>query len=229
MPELQPYNKPALSIDEQIDLFVQRGMAVPDRNRARHYLSYISYYRLSIYARTLQVDDSANHCYRPGTCFDDMLNLYTFDRELRLLALDAIERIEVAIRSAIAYEFSIAAGPNWYADASLFRESVRFSHADEMARIENVCRKSQEEFMKHHREHYLALPPSWKMVEAMTVGELERIFLNLDANHQLVKDARYRIAWKFGIPVALCSVHGSSRSVCCAIFVRITVACGIAN
>jgi len=135
MPELQPYNKPPLSIDEQINLLVQRGMAVPDRNRARYYLSYISYYRLSIYARALQVNDSADHRYRPGTCFDDMLNLYTFDRELRLLVLDAIERIEVAIRAAIAYEFSIAAGPNWYADASLFRESARFSHADEMVCI----------------------------------------------------------------------------------------------
>jgi len=203
VPELQPYNKPALSIDEQIDLLIRRGMAVPDRDRARQYLSYISYYRLSIYARALQVDDSADHRYRPGSRFDDMLNLYTFDRELRLLVLDAIERIEVAIRAAIGYEFSIAAGPNWYADASLFRESGRFTHAAEILRIEKICRQSQEEFMKHHRENYLALPPSWKMVEAMTVGEMERIFLNMDAGNQLVKDARYRIARKFGIPVAL--------------------------
>jgi len=203
MPELQSYSKPALGIDEQIDLFVRRGMAVPDRDRARHYLSYISYYRLSIYARALQVDDSADHRYRPGVSFDDMLNLYTFDRELRLLVLDAIERIEVAIRAAIAYAFSIAAGPGWYADASLFRESDRFSHVDEIARIKKICRHSQEEFMKHHRENYLALPPSWKMVEVMTVGELERIFLNMDAGNQLVKDARYRIAGQFGIPVAL--------------------------
>jgi len=203
MPELQPYDKPPLTIDEQIALYIRRGMAVPDVQRARHYLSFISYYRLSIYARTLQVEHSPDHHYRSGTCFDDMLGLYTFDRELRLLVMDAIERIEVALRAAIAYEFSIAAGPNWYADASLFNDSGRFSYGAEMLRIERLYRESQEEFMKHHREHYLGDPPSWKLLEALTVGELERIFLSMDADKQLVKDTRYRIASRFGISVSL--------------------------
>jgi len=203
MPEKQPYDKPALTIDEQIDLLIKRGLSVPDRERAAHYLRYISYYRLSIYARILQVPDSTEHQFQDGTTFDDILKLYTFDRELRLLVMDAIERIEVALRSTIAYEFSIGAGPSWYADASLFKESKYFNHATEMARIEKLCNKSHEVFMKHHRETYDSLPPSWKLVEAMTVGEIERIFFNMNADNRTVKDARYRIAKSLGIPVRL--------------------------
>jgi abortive infection bacteriophage resistance protein len=203
MPELQTYDKPALSIDEQIDLLIKRGLAVPDRVRAAHYLRYISYYRLSIYARTLQVSGSTEHEFQEGMAFEDVLKLYTFDRELRLLVMDAIERIEVALRGAIAYEFSIEAGPNWYTDETLFKESRYFSHTKEMARIQKLCGKSHEVFMKHHRETYATLPPSWKLVEAMTVGEIERIFFNMDATNQAVKDVRYRIAKSFGIPVRL--------------------------
>ena len=38
------YSKPALTIDQQIDLLVCRGMFIPDRVNAKHDLSNISYY-----------------------------------------------------------------------------------------------------------------------------------------------------------------------------------------
>ena len=42
-----------------------------------------------------QVVDDHNHKFTPGITFDHVLDLYVFDRELRLLVFDAIERIEV--------------------------------------------------------------------------------------------------------------------------------------
>jgi len=203
MSDLQAYNKPPLTIEEQIELLIERGLSVPDKERAVHYLRYISYYRLSIYARFLQYSGSTEHQFRSGTSFDDILTLYTFDRELRLLVIDAIERIEVALRGTIAYEFSIVAGANWYANSDLFKETSRFCHRREMEHIENLCAKSGEVFMKHHRNTYTSLPPSWKLMEAMTIGEIERIFSNMDASNPVVKDVRYRIAHRFGIPVRL--------------------------
>jgi hypothetical protein len=41
--------------------------------------------------------------FRPGTTFQQVMNLYVFDKRLRLLFLDAIERVEVALRVDIAY------------------------------------------------------------------------------------------------------------------------------
>ena len=40
----QTYCKPALSLDDQIDLLISRGLGIPDRDTARHYLRYIGYY-----------------------------------------------------------------------------------------------------------------------------------------------------------------------------------------
>ncbi|MDQ7059262.1 MAG: Abi family protein [Ghiorsea sp.] len=203
MPKKQAYTKPALTISQQIDLLTSRGLAVPDKARAEHYLKYISYYRLSIYARSLQLDGSSAHDFQVGTTFDDILKRYTFDRELRLLVLDAIERIEVALRGTIAYEFSMVAGANWYADSSLFKNSEYFSHAKEMERIGALCNRSKEVFMQHHKKTYDSLPPSWKLLEAMTVGEIEKLYVNMDVSDKRVRMARSKVAQSFGVSHSL--------------------------
>lgn len=91
------YTKPALTFDEQMDLLRQRGLAIPDADRATRWLQKVSYYRLSAYCLPFKDGET----FRAGTDFNDVAGLYIFDRKLRLLVLDAIERIEVAIRTAI--------------------------------------------------------------------------------------------------------------------------------
>ena len=76
-------------------------MVVEDQARAEHYLQFISYYRLRAYWLAFEVaaDEGDDHAFREGARFEDVLTLYVFDRQLRLLMLDAIERVEVAIRA----------------------------------------------------------------------------------------------------------------------------------
>ena len=193
------FSKPVLSIDAQIDLLQERGLHIPNKPRAKHYLQYISYYRLSIYGRSLQQSPATSHQFIQGTSFDDILYRYRFDRELRLLVLDAIERIEVALRSRIVYVFSEMFGANWYADAGLFRQSKYFNHAKEMQRIQKLCTHSKELFMQHHQQTYDDLPPSWKLFEAMSLGEVERLYANTDSSQKQIKNARYQVAKSFGI------------------------------
>ncbi|MCB9448714.1 MAG: Abi family protein [Flavobacteriales bacterium] len=89
------YKKPPLSVTDQLFLLKSRGLCIADQSRAEHYLSNISYYRLRAYMVPFQVVDDHNHKFTPGITFDHVLDLYVFDRELRLLVFDAIERIEV--------------------------------------------------------------------------------------------------------------------------------------
>ena len=63
-------------------------------------MQHISYYRLRAYWLTCETPAAAgDHAFRPGTRFEDVLALYVFDRQLRLLVMDAIERVEVALRA----------------------------------------------------------------------------------------------------------------------------------
>nr|WP_306671313.1 Abi family protein [Endozoicomonas sp. SESOKO2] len=65
----------------------------------------MNYYRFRAYCLPYE-EEHASHRLRAGTHFDDVLNLYIFDRELRLLVLDAIERLEVSLRTQFAYHLS---------------------------------------------------------------------------------------------------------------------------
>lgn len=44
-PKRMLYPKPALSLSAQLSLLEQRGMSIPDRQRALHYLAHLNYYR----------------------------------------------------------------------------------------------------------------------------------------------------------------------------------------
>lgn len=122
------FDKAALNIDEQVNLLTNRGLDIPDPGRLHHYLHFIGYYRLSGYCRYFQIKGDEEHVFLPGTTFDNVLDLYIFDRELRLLIMDAIERIEVAVRSCITNEMGVPFGPHWFMDRRYFCNGDNNNH-----------------------------------------------------------------------------------------------------
>lgn len=186
------FDKPPLSLDDLVDRLVDRGLHVPDRDRARRYLRHIGYYRLSPYTIPFQ-HGGPDHLLRDGTSFDDVLDLYVFDRTLRLLVMDALERVEVAVRAALTDHMATSYyDPHWYMDASHFRH--RGKHAGLMKIVRDTCDErlrgtpdAGEDSLVHRSalEHYLTtyaspeLPPSWLMVEMLTIGQLTSAYRNL--------------------------------------------------
>ena len=167
------YDKPALSFEQQLDLLISRGLVVDDRTRALHYLGHINYYRLAGYVLPFEADH-ATHALKPGTRFDQVLDLYIFDRELRLLLMDAIERIEVSVRTRWAYELACATTPHGYLERAHACSSKRF--AGELATLAREVDRSQEIFIAHNRSKYTEpdLPPVWVACEVMSLGQLSR-------------------------------------------------------
>lgn len=168
------FAKPPLAYDEQLAQLIERGMVISDRSRALHYLREISYYRLGAYWLPFEADH-ASHQLMPNTRFDDVLNSYIFDRELRLLVMDAIERIEVSLRARWSYHMAHEHGPHCLLDASCFGSSWPYGKHRE--KLETDVQKSQEVFIRHLRSTYdEALPPIWAAVEIMTFGQLSQWF-----------------------------------------------------
>lgn len=167
------FSKPATTLDQQIDLLIGRGMDVPDRDRARHYLSHINYYRLGAYWLPFEADH-ASHTFNAGTHFEDVLSLYVFDRELRLLVMDAIERLEVSVRTQWAYYLVHTYGPHAYLDEKLFKDPAQ--HQRCMDTLEEELRRSKEVFVTHYERKYAdpKLPPTWAVVEVMSLGQLSK-------------------------------------------------------
>jgi abortive infection bacteriophage resistance protein len=98
------YNKSPLTFLDQIALLKIRGMHFDNESKALLYLQEISYYRLSAYFLPYQTEKDT---FEKQITFEQVLKTYTFDRELRLLVFDCIERIEVAIRTQFIYQMAI--------------------------------------------------------------------------------------------------------------------------
>ena len=90
------FQKPATTIDWQIEKLIERGLQIENKELAKHYLSNVSYYRLGEYWYVLQADKE-NHIFKEEATFEKVINLYEFDRELKILLFDIIERIEISL------------------------------------------------------------------------------------------------------------------------------------
>ena len=160
------FAKPAISIDDQLTLLRCRGMIIDDAATARHYLSHISYYRLRAYWLPFELPtEDGDHAFRPVTTFEDVLSLYVFDRQLRLLVMDAIERVEVSLRAQWAHHMAMTYGPHGYLDQSLYNREDH--HAKAVATLTDEFKRSRDTFSEHYRRKYSRpqLPPIWMAVE----------------------------------------------------------------
>lgn len=186
------FSKPPLSHDAQLDLLHQRGLVINDRSRALHYLSQLNYYRLGAYWLPFE-SDHESHEFQSGTTFEQVLNLYIFDRELRLLVLDALERIEVSVRAGWAYHMAHTHGPHCHLNPQLFK--ARWHYGRHRHQLEKAVRHSQETFIRHLQQQYdEPLPPIWALVEIMTFGQISQWFTN--TRHRPDRNA---VARRYGI------------------------------
>ena len=147
------------------------------------------------------------------TTFDGVLNTYIFDRKLRLLIFDEIERIEISLRTKLIYEYSLEFGNNWYETKSLFRgKDSYFYKLQELLMSE--MNKTSEVFIRYYRNKYTfpANPSAWMALELTSFGQLSMLFKNLKSNQ-----ARKRVAAHYGLDdlsVSVCQVVIRDR--CCS-------------
>jgi abortive infection bacteriophage resistance protein len=167
------FGKPPKTFSEQVQLLQSRGLTVDDVDAAERFLSHTNYYRFAGYLLPFEVDH-ATHTLQQNTAFEDVANLYAFDRRLRLLVLDAIERIEVSVRTQWAYHLAHEAGAHAYLHDSLVGSAKQ--HVRQLATLERELDRSSETFIKHFRDTYSNpdLPPVWVVCEIMSLGQLSQ-------------------------------------------------------
>lgn len=173
------YNKNAFSIDEHIAQLQARGLAIVDHALAAHYLSHVSYYRLAGYWWPMQVDRE-QHLFKPNSKFEDVIHLYNFDRELRILIFDAIEKIEISLRTKLIYHLSHEFDPWWFQNMTIFQNSGAL--VETLANLKEEIDRSKDIFIKEHTKKYkedLRFPPAWKSLEMTSFGSLSKLYGNL--------------------------------------------------
>ena len=93
---MRPYEKQPTSNEELVALLQSRGLAA-DSAKLLRILETVGYYRFTDYLYPFKSPNS--NTFRPNTTLETAWNIYMFDRHLRLTAMDALARIEIAVRA----------------------------------------------------------------------------------------------------------------------------------
>lgn len=198
-----PYTKPAKTLDEQVALLVRRGLLVSDPADLKSYLGRVSYYRLRGFTYPFQDNAHPDHPFLPGTTWERIKEIAQFDHDLRVVVLDAMEAVEVALRTRLVLEMSLAHGGWWYENAALFSkphlllgDPIRPNKKGDLARLDEEWSRSHDDFVKHYRQKYdpTVRPPAWMMFETTSFGQVSKFLENLNTS----LTARKNIAQYFG-------------------------------
>ena len=220
------HKKPWMGYEEQLELLIKRGMRVTDREKALEYLQRIGYYRLSGYwyafrqrhgkncvpgkdgqrvnnkksgkplESTIALDE-----FKEGTTFKNVVDLYVFDKQLRLLAMDALERIEIALRADISHTLG-KIDPFAYLNPELFHKTFSVTldertgltkHHQWLGRHAQLITRSREEFVSHHRDRYGYPLAIWVACELWDFGTMSTLFGGLREQEQNAIAQRYGI------------------------------------
>lgn len=181
------YLKPPLSFDQQANLLIYRGLQDVTISELIEFLQNVNYYRLSGYLYTFKKYDhnTGEEKFANGTSFIIVKQRYEFDRRLRLLLMDAIERIEVSIfRTRLVEIHTTKYGPFGYTDPAnydyIFANSLGFSKL--LSEIEDDISRSHEEFVARYKAKYVEEPclPFWMTAELMSFGQMFTLYKNLE-------------------------------------------------
>ncbi|PKO29620.1 MAG: abortive phage resistance protein [Betaproteobacteria bacterium HGW-Betaproteobacteria-9] len=204
--------KPWISFADQLAQLEQRGMEVENKVAALDYLERIGYYRLSGYWYPMRAIDIAaslaqgqavrSNAFVGGTRFEDVVHLYVFDKKLRLLALDALERIELAVRVDVAHllgQRDPKAHENPACLHGNFAKKVitkgpdtgKTEHQVWLSKFQALLQRARKEpFVQHHKQQYGALP-IWAAIEVWDFGLLSKLFAGMKHADQQAVAAIY--------------------------------------
>jgi len=194
------YTKPYLPTKNQIALLEKRGLIITDRKKAEHYLATIGYYRLSGYSYVFRKSETETtgevHIlddYKDDVHFHDIIALYVFDKSLRLLMMDAIQRIEIALRVNIALELGKYDVEAHLSPDYLYPTFTAFEGWKK--KFQKSFAESREDFVVHFKEKYPqdALP-IWMAVELWDFGMLSKYIAQLKDRYKVPIVQNYGIS-----------------------------------
>ncbi|NCN44254.1 MAG: ABC transporter permease [Piscirickettsiaceae bacterium CG_4_9_14_3_um_filter_43_564] len=193
-----PFQKPSLPIPNQVSTIKSRGMLIADDAKAERLLASIGYYRMSAYWYPFRVRKNGRVLseFEEGTSLEQATFLYEFDRSLRILIIDAIERVEIAIRARVVNELTQKYNPFFHENPSNFHPG--FNHRKWFSGVTDEVERSSDEFISHYKEKYDGFPvvPLWFTTEVMSLGKLSFMYQGLQNDDKKLISQHFNIHHK---------------------------------
>ena len=107
--------------EEQVEIIKKKGFVVDDDKVCESFLKQANYYRLSAYFLPFRKADGT---YFENINFNRIKRIYDFDGRIRNLIFECIEKIELYIRTQLAYYCGHTYGALGYLNPDIYNESI---------------------------------------------------------------------------------------------------------
>jgi abortive infection bacteriophage resistance protein len=224
-----PFTKQALDLEQQAILLASRGLVFENWGGSFEHLEHIGYYRFTGYLHPFKKGGTGpdHEEFLSNTTFEQVHDRYIFDRKLRMLVLEAVEKIEIAVRASISNSVASRQGPHWFQDRRNFAKPTWFNqpnfnvtqwHADFISDVKRQIGHDQafrrDVFIKHYYGTYSSpdMPPCWMIFEVISFGSISHCL-------KFLKHPEYaNVCKKFGLSHQILSswLHSISyiRNIC---------------
>jgi abortive infection bacteriophage resistance protein len=168
--------KKALNSSEQLLLLRERGLKFEAVELSETFLRDNNYYRLNYYFKKCRegLETFTTVCH-----FEEIIDIYEFDKWMRISLLSILEPIEIKIRSNIAYNLGLKYGPGCFYNKGLF--DLYFYTKIESAFAAELDKNRNLSFVIHHLNNYDGKFPIWVIVELFTFGQLSKFYSALQS------------------------------------------------
>ncbi len=177
------------TINEQLNILKSRGLTVDNEEKAADFLMRNNYYRVSGYSLTLRNHD----VFSKSATFQNIIDIYSFDHELRHILLKYLEIIEVQLKSVYAYEFTKVNGSTGYLDANNFINPDVYQRILDKAEDQKNKRLQHEAYLKHFIEDLKQPLPLWAYVDLLTIADISFFYSISETNIQASVAAQLNI------------------------------------
>ena len=185
------------TLDEQLAILRAKGLIINNEEYAKDVLLMENYFFLNGY-RYIFFKSSKEKKFIKGTTFEELYQMFLFDRSLRNILFKNLLIVENNIKSIISYQLSKKYG---YKEKDYLNPSNFTTDNKEQRRVNDVLNKMRRQIRVNGSKHTATLHyinnygyvPLWILVKVLSFGLINELYGILKPEDQLALSEYYNI------------------------------------
>lgn len=176
--------KPFTTYEQQIELLKSRGLIIDNENQAKAFLEKEGYFNVINGYKDVFLENRQKEIYKKNTKFEDIINIYNYDKGLRFNLLMFLLDIENTFKTIIAYEFAQQFGADEYLNANNYSNSnpdIQLSVSNFIVQLQQQIdtdtnkKEKQYDCIRHYKNNHSSIP-IWVIFNYMTFGQISKFY-----------------------------------------------------
>ena len=176
------------NLDEQIEIFKNKGLVIRDERFAKKILLRENYFFINGY-RHLFLKSKEDKKFKEGTTFEELYSLFLFDRAFRNVLFKYLLVIENNMKSIISYQLSKKYG---YREKDYLKENNFTKLPEKQAQVKDLVKKMKRQIRVNGEQHSATMHyasnygyiPLWVLVKVLSFGIVSEMFSILKPEDQ---------------------------------------------